>query len=611
MNKTFFNDFHNSFSSQAYLYLGCHYHDDNTTFRVYAPHASSVSLVGDFNGWNDQVDQMKRITNEGIWEITIPRVPIFSNYKYSIKNNGRVYLKQDPYAFHNETIHGTSSKTFDMKSYQWDDEEWINKRNVYDAPINIYEVHLGSWRRYADGNYMSYRKAASELIPYVKKMGYTHIELMPLTEHPFDGSWGYQATGYFSVTSRFGTPDDFCYFVNKAHKNGIGVILDWVPAHFPKDYFGLYEYDGEYVYEDPSPTRIEHRTWGTRVFNFQKPEVKSFLISSARFFFEKYHIDGIRVDAVSSMLYLDYDRDNWEPNYYGGNHNLEAIGFLQDLNREIFKHFPNVMMIAEEATDYQGVTQPTYNNGLGFNYKWNMGWMNDTLAYIKVNPVFRRHDHHKMTFSLVYAFNENFILPISHDEVVHGKKSLVNKMPGDYEEKFAGARAYLGYMMTHPGKKLLFMGTEFAQFIEWNYKQELDWLLLAYPAHQAFQNYIRKLNHFYLRNNCLWELDRSWDGFQWLNADDVDRNIYVYKRLNKQGKYIIVVLNMSGSPVYNYQIGVDRGTYYEVLNSDAEEFGGTNLINQDQSAVKEPCLGYNYSIYLNVPKFSMIIIKKR
>ena len=479
MNKNIINDFHTSFTCDAYEYFGSHYDSQtrSVVFRVYAPHAEKVAVVGDFNGWNLSAHPMRKITKEGIWELVVNNVAMYQNYKYAITHRRKTFLKQDPYAYHNQTNGETSSKIYQLDGFNWTDQAWLEQRNntgTYDKPVNIYEVNLGSWKRYKDGNVYNYRHLADKLIPYVKKMGFTHIEIMPLTEFPFDGSWGYQVTGYFSVTSRYGVPQDFMYLVNKAHQNNIGIILDWVPAHFPKDDFGLYEFDGEILYEDPEPTRQEHRSWGTRIFNFQKPEVKSFLISSAKFFFDKYHVDGLRVDAVAAMLYLNYDREQWKPNIHGGVYNLEAINFLQDLNTIIFRYYPNVMMIAEESTDYANVSKPVYMGGLGFNYKWNMGWMNDTLKYMETDPFFRVDHHNRMTFSMYYAFSENFILPISHDEVVHGKKSLLDKMPGNYEEKFANVRAYLGYMMTHPGKKLLFMGCEFGQFIEWDYKKELD-----------------------------------------------------------------------------------------------------------------------------------------
>ncbi|MFA7009676.1 MAG: 1,4-alpha-glucan branching protein GlgB [Bacilli bacterium] len=615
MDKNMINAFHTRFTSDAYEYFGSHYDSQtkSVVFRVYAPHAEKVGIVGDFNGWNSNANQMKKITSAGVWELVIGGVGMYENYKYSLTNKGRTFLKQDPYAYHNQTNGETSSKIYHLDDFIWSDEEWLEQRSqtaTFNKPVNIYEVNLGSWIRYKDGNVYNYRRLADKLIPYVKKMGFTHIEIMPLTEFPFDGSWGYQVTGYFSVTSRYGTPADFMYFVNKAHQNNIGIILDWVPAHFPKDEFGLYEFDGEVLYEDPEPTRQEHRSWGTRIFNFQKPEVKSFLISSAKFFFDKYHIDGLRVDAVAAMIYLNYDREQWKPNIYGGDHNLEAICFLQDLNTSIFHHFPNVMMIAEESTDFANVSKPVYMGGLGFNYKWNMGWMNDTLKYMETDPLFRGYNHNRMTFSMFYAFSENFILPISHDEVVHGKKSLLNKMPGNYEEKFANARAYLGYMMTHPGKKLLFMGCEFGQFIEWDYKKELDWLLLAYPMHQKMQDYVAKLNKIYLKKSCLWEIEDSWDGFQWINADDKDNNCYIYQRMNHKGNELIVAINFSGRTLDYYRVGVRKGRYKEIINSDWQEFGGYDVKNDIVTSENIDANNKKHSIVIKIPKLSIVILER-
>lgn len=606
-------DFHNSFTSEAYKYLGSHYTDEKTIFRVYAPHAQSVSVVGDFNNWDGNSSVMKKIDSRGIWEIEIDNIKIYDNYKYQITAFNKTFLKQDPYSYHNETNGKTSSKVYDVDNYVWSDNEWIQKRcneAVYDKPVNIYEVHLGSWKKTKDNEVLNYREIADKLIPYVKKMNYTHIEVMPLTEYPFDGSWGYQVTGYYSITSRYGTPSDFMYFVDKAHKEGIGVIMDWVPAHFPKDAFGLYEFDGTYLYENSEPTKMEHRSWGTRIFDYRKSEVKSFLISSARFLLEKYHIDGLRVDAVAAMIYLDYDRDNWVPNCFGGNYNLEAIDFLRDLNIEMFRLFPNIMMIAEESTAFPKVTHPVYKDGLGFNYKWNMGWMNDSLDYAKTDPLFRKDNHNKLTFSMTYAFSENFVLPISHDEVVHGKHSLLDKMPGSYEEKFANLRVFLGYMMMHPGKKLLFMGSEFGQFIEWDYKKELDWFLLKYPKHSEMQEYVKKLNKFYLKHSELYEIEDSWDGFTWINPDDRNRNCLSFIRKNKQGKELIVLINFSGINLNDYRIGVKRGTYKEIFTSDLVEFGGNGFKNEILKSEKIACNNQKYSLVLNIPKLSVVVLKK-
>lgn len=611
--EKFLDDFHNSFTSEAYKFLGSHYCEGKTIFRVYAPHAQSISVVGDFNNWNGEVSKMKKVDTRGIWEAVIDNTHIYENYKYQITAFGKTFLKQDPYCYHSETSGRTSSKIYNIDNFTWEDDDWLEKRKntpVYDKPVNIYEVHIGSWKRNKNNQVLNYRNIADKLIPYVKKMNYNYIELMPLTEYPFDGSWGYQVNGYYSITSRYGTPDDFMYLVNMAHKENIGIIMDWVPAHFPKDDFGLYEFDGTYLYEDSEPTRMEYRGWGTRIFNYKKSEIKSFLISSARFLFEKYHIDGIRVDAVAAMIYLDYDRDKWIPNCFGGNYNLEAIDFLRKLNIEMFKLFPNIMMIAEESTAFPKVTHPVYEDGLGFNYKWNMGWMNDTLQYAKTDPLFRKFEHNKLTFSMTYAFCENFILPLSHDEVVHGKHSLLDKMPGEYDEKFANLRAVLGYMMTIPGKKLLFMGSEFAQFIEWDYNKELDWFLLKYPKHKAMSEYVKKLNKFYLRHSELYEIENSWEGFTWINPDDKDNNCLTYIRRNKKGKEIIVIINFSGSDLVDYRIGAKRGKYKEVFNSDLEEFGGNGCTNKDIKTDKIAYNGFKDSLKMRIPKLSIVIIKK-
>ena len=611
--EKFLDDFHNSFTSEAYKFLGSHYCEGKTIFRVYAPHAQSISVVGDFNNWNGEVSKMKKVDTRGIWEAVIDNTHIYENYKYQITAFGKTFLKQDPYCYHSETSGRTSSKIYNIDNFTWEDDDWLEKRKntpVYDKPVNIYEVHIGSWKRNKNNQVLNYRNIADKLIPYVKKMNYNYIELMPLTEYPFDGSWGYQVNGYYSITSRYGTPDDFMYLVNMAHKENIGIIMDWVPAHFPKDDFGLYEFDGTYLYEDSEPTRMEYRGWGTRIFNYKKSEIKSFLISSARFLFEKYHIDGIRVDAVAAMIYLDYDRDKWIPNCFGGNYNLEAIDFLRELNIEMFKLFPNIMMIAEESTAFPKVTHPVYEDGLGFNYKWNMGWMNDTLQYAKTDPLFRKFEHNKLTFSMTYAFCENFILPLSHDEVVHGKHSLLDKMPGEYDEKFANLRAVLGYMMTIPGKKLLFMGSEFAQFIEWDYNKELDWFLLKYPKHKAMSEYVKKLNKFYLRHSELYEIENSWEGFTWINPDDKDNNCLTYIRRNKKDKEIIVIINFSGSDLVDYRIGAKRGKYKEVFNSDLEEFGGNGCTNKDIKTDKIAYNGFKDSLKMRIPKLSIVIIKK-
>lgn len=582
--------FHQGTYYNSYEFLGCHVETKNgkpiTVFRVYAPNAKSVSVVGDFNNWDKSQGKCTKLTNSGgVFEFTTINAQIYDNYKYLIttKDNRELY-KADPYAFHSETNGATASKVYDLSGYEWHDEDYQKakaKRNHYEQPMNIYEVNLCSWKRYPDGNYYSYRKLADELIPYVVEMGYTHIELMPLTEYPYDGSWGYQPTGYFSVTSRFGTPHDFMYFMDKCHQSNIQVILDWVPAHFPKDEHGLVEFDGTCLFEYNSWDRKEHKSWGTRRFDYGKTEVQSFLISSAMFFLNIYHIDGIRVDAVASMLYLDYDKKKgeWLPNNLGNNKHLEAIAFLQKLNSAVFSEFPNAIMIAEESTAWPMVTKPPYVGGLGFNYKWNIGWMNDTLEYIQLNPFFRKDNHNKITFSFMYAFSENFILPISHDEVVYGKKSLINKMSGDYDQKFDAIRAFYGYLMAHPGKKLTFMGTEIGQFDEWDNTKQIEYDLLRFEKHQKLQNYVKALNWFYLTHSELFEIDSSWDGFEWIISNDTRNNVVVFSRINKRREKLVVVCNFSPVKLEHYRVYLEKGTYNEVFNSENSEFGGSGITN--------------------------------
>lgn len=613
--------FHEGSNSNAYEYFGSHRKNKNTVvFRVWAPDAKNVSVTGDFNDWSETENPMKLLKNSGgVWEAEIKNIKPYDMYKYCITAaDGRTLMKCDPYGFHMETRPGTATKYYEIDDcYEWHDEKWVegrNGKNIYESPVNIYEIHAGSWKQYDDGNFYSYRALADSLVPYVKKMAYTHIEFMPLTEYPFDGSWGYQVTGYFAATSRYGEPKDLMYLVDKCHENGIGVILDWVPAHFPKDANGLYEFDGGPLYEYSDPRKGEHYGWGTRVFDFGKNEVRSFLMSSASFWLKKYHLDGIRIDAVASMLYLDYDRKDgeWVPNKNGGNENLEAVEFLQKLNENIFRDFPYAMMIAEESTSWPMVTKPVFSGGLGFNFKWNMGWMNDILRYFSLDGFFRKYNHDCITFSMFYAFSENFVLPISHDEVVHGKKSLIDKMPGSYDEKFAGVRAFLGYMMAHPGKKLMFMGQEFGQFIEWNYEKGLDWLLLDYPKHRALQNYFKKINEFYKANPAFWQIDYSWEGFSWISSDDKDNSVIAFRRIDEKGKEIIVVCNFTNVERCDYRIGIPKkGAYKIVFNSDDVEFGGEGKGNKGKLKTESINMhGFEQSISLDLPPMSAIYIKK-
>ena len=610
--------FHQGTNAHAWELLGAHRQlNGKTNFCTWAPHAAAISVVGDFNGWDAAANPMTRLNEQGLWGATVELTHDYDCYKYQITTaNGRTLYKADPFAFHTQTPPENASKIYRLAGYRWHDAEWMTERAAQDArslPVNIYELHIGSWRRNADGNYYSYLQLAEELPTYLTEMGYTHVELLPPTEYPYDGSWGYQVTGYYAPSSRYGTPHDFMALVDALHEAGIGVIMDWVPAHFPKDEFGLYEYDGACCYEYSDPAKWEHKDWGTRVFDFGRTEVQSFLTSSANFWAHTYHIDGIRVDAVASMLYLDYGRQEgeWRPNINGGRENLEAVAFLRKLNSAVLSEHPGFLMIAEESTAWPLVTRPPEIGGLGFNFKWNMGWMNDTLFYTSLDPYFRSYNHDKLTFSMMYAFSENFVLPISHDEVVHGKGSLLNKMPGDYNQKFAGLRTFMGYMMTHPGKKLLFMGCEFGQFIEWDYHKQLDWMLLDYESHRKTKDYIRALNHYYLAHPALWQVEDNWDGFRWLNADDNTRSVITYYRADEKGKKSLVLCNFAASRWEDYRMGVpEAGTYRVALCSEEEQYGGAGFDRETLYCSEEQPLGqWAHSITLDVPPLSCMILE--
>ena len=605
---------------RSYEYLGLH----KTTYkgrecmvaRVWAPHAREVSLVGNFCNWDKAKYPLHKI-DDAVWEGYTDFVfQPFELYKFYVKTaQGKDTYKSDPFARHCETRPGTASRWYEL-DYQWHDEDWLQRKcdsPHYEQPVNIYEVHAGSWRKYADGSVFSYDKLGDELIPYVKDMGFTHIEFMPLTEYPYDGSWGYQVSGYFAPTSRYGEPKDFMRLVDRCHQAGIGVIMDWVPAHFPRDAAGLAFFDGTPCYEYEDPRKGEHKEWGTLVFDYGRPEVQSFLMSSAVYWLREYHIDGLRVDAVASMLYLDYNRRDgeWVANKDGGKENYEAVAFLQALNEAAFAEAPHCMMIAEESTSWPLVSKPTYVGGLGFNYKWNMGWMNDMLNYMSMDPLFRSGNHNALTFSFFYAFSENFILPISHDEVVYGKGSLINKMPGDDKMKADQMRAFVSYMMAHPGKKLQFMGTEFAQKNEWNFEKELEWSLLQYPEHQQAQAFFKAVNHFYLSRPELWEIDFSWEGFEWISNDDYKQSVIAFRRKAKDGRELVAVCNFVPVQRENYCIGVPyRGVWAEVFSSDAKEFGGGGVTNGSSIKTQDvPMHGCEQSVSLTLPGDSVFFLE--
>ncbi len=614
--ETYISEFCDGISTDIYDFLGCHKVGNKTFFRVWAPDAERVSVVGPFCDWDCERFNMFHIGG-GIFEGIIEDLPEYTTYKYCIfAKNGEKLFKSDPFGFHFEDGGEHASKIYDIDGFDWTDGKYKKaaaRKNIYESPMNIYEVHLGSFMQTEDGRFLDYETLGNKLSDYATEMGYTHVELLPVSEHPFDGSWGYQVSGYFAPTSRYGTPKDFMKLVDTLHSKGIGVIMDWVPAHFPKDAFGLYRFDGSCLFEYSDSRKGEHKEWGTCVFDYGRPQVRSFLISSALFWLRKFHVDGIRVDAVASMLYLDYGRNDgeWVANEYGGNQNLEAISFLRALNTAVFKEFPQAIMAAEESTAWPMVTKPVEMGGLGFNFKWNMGWMNDMLRYTSLDPIHRKYHHDSLTFSFFYAFSENFILPISHDEVVHGKCSLINKMPGDYDLKFAGLRTFMAYMMAHPGKKLLFMGQEFGQFIEWDYKKGLDWFLLDFEKHHKMQQFSKALNKLYLDNPTLWQIDFSWNGFSWIANDDKDQSIIAFRRMDKKGNETVVVCNFVPVARENYRIGVAVGGKYEViLNTDDKDFGGDGKCDQKIYKTEKVMMhGLEDSLNLSIPPMSVLYLK--
>ncbi len=608
--------------AHAYGFLGAHPRQvddvDGVVFSVWAPNAERVSVVGEFNAWDGRRHPMRVRGGSGVWELFIPELGAGELYKFEIRNraSGNIVLKADPYGRHFELRPATAACIDGrLAGYGWGDGDWMSTRAQADwlhAPMSIYEVHLGSWQRDEDGRFLDYREMAHRLVDYVTDMGFTHIELLPVTEHPFDGSWGYQTIGYFAPTSRFGTPDDFRYFIDHCHRHGIGVILDWAPGHFPKDAHGLAYFDGSALYEHADPRRGEHREWGTLIFNYGRNEVKSFLISSASYWMEEFHIDGLRVDAVASMLYLDYSRKEgeWLPNIYGGRENLDAIDFLRQLNEVTHSHYPGSMVIAEESTAWPQVTRPTYVGGLGFSMKWNMGWMHDTLVYMSQDPIYRHYHHDQLTFGLLYAFSENFVLPFSHDEVVHGKSSMIYKMPGDEWQRFANLRALYSYMFTYPGKKLLFMGCEFAQGSEWNFDAPLDWHLLDYPNHRGVQTVLRDLNHLYRNEPALHGREFEQDGFDWIDCHDSDQSTLSYLRRNGDD-FVIVVINFTPVPRENYRIGVPQGGHYrEIFNSDSEYYWGGNIGNgAGLNSEPIPWMNRPHSLQLTLPPLAAVVLK--
>ena len=600
-------------SRRAFAILGCHraVREEHAgyLFRVWAPNAKAVSVVGDFNFWNPE-DLPMTMIGYGVWEAFSVYAQEGQAYKYAVTaQNGNTVMKMDPYGTQCCALPETSSRVCSLEGFVWHDAAYrrqVAKTKSLESPLNIYEVHAGSWKRHEDGTHLNFVELGRELAPYCKDMGYTHIELLPIMEHPYEPSWGYQVTGYYAPTHRFGTPQQLMEFVDICHQNGLGVILDWVPAHFPKDLYGLYEFDGTCCYELQDPMMREHAEWGTRIFDYGRGEVASFLISNVIFWLEQYHVDGIRVDAVASMLYLDYNRREYHPNRYGGKENLEAIDFLRKLNAAAFEEFPSVLMIAEESTAFPMITKPGFDGGLGFLYKWNMGWMNDMLQYMSMDPLWRKGSHNNLTFTMTYAYSENFILPISHDEVVYGKCSMLNKMPGSYDEKFANLRTFYGFMAAHPGKKLSFMGNEFAQFDEWKYASGLDWQLLGYERHQQMQDFVKTLNHFYLDHPAFWQNDTDWTGFQWLQADDRDNSVVAFRRVDRQGRDIVVVCNFCPVLREGYQMGVPKPYWYEpVLTSSDPKFGGDGVMPTVAKGVKGDWGQFHYTAEFTIPPLSV------
>ncbi|MDK2857920.1 MAG: 1,4-alpha-glucan branching enzyme [Verrucomicrobiota bacterium] len=609
---------------RAYEKLGAHLLEENgesgAYFAVWAPNAETVSVIGSFNNWEAWIHQMHPINGSGIWELFIPGVKEGDQYKFEIKGpDGFWGQKSDPYAFYAEIRPRTASIVYDLSRYQWNDADWMAQRpqaKWHEKPISVYEVHLGSWKRGDGLRWLTYRELAEQLVPYATEMGYTHIELMPIAEHPFDGSWGYQTSGYYAPTSRFGTPDDFRYLVDRCHQNGLGVILDWVPAHFPKDAHGLGYFDGTHLYEHSDPRQGEHRDWGTLIFNYGRNEVSGFLLSNAAFWAREYHLDGMRVDAVASMLYLDYSREagQWIPNRYGGRENLEAIEFLKHFNSILHREFPGILTFAEESTAFPQVSHPVENGGLGFDFKWNMGWMNDTLKYFSKDPIHRKYHQGDLTFSMIYAFTENFILPFSHDEVVHGKASLLDKMPGDFWQKFANMRLLFAYMFAHPGKKLLFMGCEIGQWREWDAATSLDWNLLDFEPHQKLKILVAKLNELYTGQAALYDIESSWEGFDWIDFQDAENSVISFLRKGRDSREIIVcILNLTPTPRNGYRIGLPQPDKWAViLNTDAETYGGSNAGPEEGrifDAHHLPWHDKGFSVQLDLPPLGALMLK--